>query len=95
MAKHGTLVNIPKWSKGVQRSPKGSKMVNLDVFDHLGPCWARLDPFGPFQTKNDFLLKSASAKHYFVLVGRQIGFCLKWPKSVQMDPKGSQIVKNI
>ena len=25
--------------------PKGSKMVNLDVFDHLGPFWASLDPF--------------------------------------------------
>ena len=70
-------------------------MVNLDVFDHLGLIRARLDPFGPFLTKNDFLLKSASAKHYFVLVGRQIDFCLKWPISVQMDPKGSQIVKNI
>ena len=32
-------------------TPKGSEMVNPDVFDHLGPFWARLDPFGPFQTK--------------------------------------------
>ena len=85
MAKHGRLVNIPKWSE----------MVNLVVFDHLGPFWARLDPFGPFQTKNDFLLKSTSAKPYFVLKGQQIDFCLKWSKSVQMGPKGSQIVKNI
>ena len=61
--------------------PKGSKMVNLDVCDHLGPFWARQDPFGPFQTKNDFLLKSTSAKHFFVLMGQQIDFCLKWPKS--------------
>ena len=75
--------------------PIGSEMVNQDNNDHLGPFWARLNPFGPFQTKNDFLLKSASAKHYFVLMGRQIDFCLKWSKSVQMDPKGSQIVKNI
>ena len=70
-------------------------MVNLDVFDHLGPFWARVDPFGPFQTKNDFLLKNTSAKRYFVLLEQQIDFCLKWSKSVQMDPKGSQIVKNI
>ena len=27
MVKHGRLVNISKWSE----------MVNLDVFDHLGP----------------------------------------------------------
>ena len=44
-----------------QRGPKGSKMVNLSVFDHLGPFWAHLDPFGPFQTKIDFLLRSTSA----------------------------------
>ena len=42
-------------SKGVQKGPKGSKMVNLSVFDHLGPFWAHLDPFGPFQTKMNFL----------------------------------------
>ena len=36
-----------------QSGPKGSKMVNLDVFDHSGPFWARLDPYGPLETKND------------------------------------------
>ena len=55
MAKHGRLVNVPKWSKRVQKGPKGSKMANLSVFDHLGPFWAHLDPFGPFQTKMNFL----------------------------------------
>ena len=58
-ARHGRLVNIPKWSE----------MVNLVVFDHLGPFWAHLDPFGRFQTKNYFLLKSTSVKPYFVLLG--------------------------
>ena len=29
-------------------------MANLSVFDHLGPFWAALEPFGPFQTKVDF-----------------------------------------
>ena len=48
MAKHGSLVNIPKWFKMVE-------MVNLYVFDHLGPFWAHMDPFGPFQTKMIFL----------------------------------------
>ena len=52
MAKHGRLVIVPK----VQKGPKGTKMANLSVFDHLGPFWAHLDPFGPFQTKIDFLL---------------------------------------
>ena len=45
-----------------QSGPKGSEMVNLDVFDHLGPFWAPLNPFGPIQTEKDFLLKSTSAK---------------------------------
>ena len=38
-----------------QKGPKGSKMANLSVFDHLGPFWVHLDPFGPFQTKMNFL----------------------------------------
>ena len=76
-----------------QSGPKGSEMVNLDVFDHLGLFRARLDPFGPFQTKNNFLLKSTSAKPYFVLMGQQIDFCLKWSKSVQIGSKGSNLSK--
>ena len=71
-------------------TPKGSEMVNLDVFDHLEPFWVGVDPIGPFQTRDDFFLKSTSAKPYFVLMGQQIDFCLKW-----IGPKGSQIVKNI
>merc|ERR1712112_272309 len=82
-------------SKVVQKGPKGSKMVNLSVFDHLGPFWAPLDPFGPFQTKIDFLLRSTSAKPNFVHLGQKNHFCLKWSKRVQMGPKGSQMVKNI
>ena len=30
-------------------------MANLDVFDNLGPFWALLDTFGPFQTKINLL----------------------------------------
>ena len=30
-------------------------MLNLDVFDILGPFWAHLDTFGSFQTKTNFL----------------------------------------
>ena len=35
--------------------PKGSEMVNLDVFDNFEPFWAHLDTFGPFQTKINLL----------------------------------------
>ena len=52
MAKHSRLVNLPKWSKGVQ---KGSKMINLDVFDKLGLFQTHLDTFGPFRTKINLL----------------------------------------
>ena len=51
-------------SKVVPKGPKGTKMVNRSVFDYLGPFWAHLDPFGPFQTKIDILLQSTSAKPY-------------------------------
>ena len=37
MAEHGRPVNVPKWSK---KGPKGTKMVDPSVFDHLGPFWA-------------------------------------------------------
>ena len=49
-----------KWSNMAglstfQSGPKETKMANLSVFDHLGPFWAHLDPFGPFQTKMIFM----------------------------------------
>ena len=56
----------------LQSGPKGTKMVNLSVFDHLGPFWAHLDPFEPFQTRIDILLRSTSAKPYFVHLGQKI-----------------------
>ena len=73
-AKHGRLVNAPKWSKRVQKGSKGTKMVNLSIFDHLGPFWSHLDPFGPFQTRIDILLRSTSVKPYFVHLGQKIIF---------------------
>ena len=69
-------------------------MANLSVFDYLGPFWAYLDPFGPFQTKIDSLLQSTSAKPYFVHLGQKNHFYLKWSKRVQMGPEGYQMVKN-
>ena len=41
--------------KVFQKGPKGTKMANLSVFDHLGPFWAHLAPFGPSQTRIDIL----------------------------------------
>ena len=53
--KNGQTWQARQHSKVVQRGPKGSKMVNLDAFDNLGPFWAHLDPFGQFQTKINLL----------------------------------------
>ena len=71
-------------SKVVPKGPKGTKMVNRSVFDYLGPFWAYLDPFGPFQTKSYFLLRGTSSKPYFVHSGQKVHFCMKWFKRVQM-----------
>ena len=85
--------NGQKWqacqrSKVVQKGLKGTKRVNLSLFDHLGPFWAQLDPYGPFQTRIDILLCCTSAKPHFVHLGQKNHFCLKWSKRVQIDPKG-------
>ena len=64
-------------------------MVSPSVFDHLVSVWAHLEPFGPFQTKNVFLLLNTSVKPYFVDLGQKNHYCLKWPK------KGSQMVKTL
>ena len=56
--KNGQTRQACQHCKVVQRGPKGSKMVNLDVLDHLGPFWARLDPFEQFQTKISFCSKA-------------------------------------
>ena len=40
-------------------------------------------------TRIDILLRSTSAKPYFVHLGQTIHFCLKWSERIQMGPKGS------
>ena len=76
--KNGQTWQACQHSKGVQNgqircfSPFGT-LLGLS-----GPCWF----VEPFQAKNDFLLKSTSAQPYFVLIGQQIDFWLKWPSSV-------------
>ena len=85
--KKGQTWQACQHSKVVQKGPKGTKMVNLNVFDHKEPFWAHLDPFGPFQTRIDILLRSTSANPYFVHLGQKNHFCPKWSKRVQMGPK--------
>ena len=81
-------------SKVAQKGPKGTKMVNLSVFDHLGPFWAHLDPFGPFQTKMKFLPQIDKVGFGGGASEQKINFCLKWSKRVQRGSKGSQMIKN-
>ena len=51
-------------SKVVQKGPKGTKMVNLSVFDHFGPI---LGPSGPVWTisdKNDFFAQNGQGRDW-------------------------------
>ena len=48
--KKGQIWQACQHSKVVQKGPKGTKMVNLSVFDHLGPIFG---PSGPFRTISD------------------------------------------
>ena len=76
----------------LQRGPKGTKMVNLSLFDHLGTL---LGPFGPFWTisdKNDFfapngqnrvLQRCFRAKYQFLF------------EMVQKGPDGPKRVPNV
>ena len=68
-------------------------MINPSVFDHLGPFWAHLDPFGLFQTKSNFLPQVDKVGFGGGASEQKIIFCWKWSKGVQMGPKGSQMVK--
>ena len=79
-------------SKVVQKGPKGSKMVNLSVFDHLGPFWAHLDPFGPFQTKMNFLPQMGVAE---VLRSKKSIFVWNGPKGSRWAQKGPKWSKTL
>ena len=76
------ILETSSWLQNLPTLCKGSR-----VFDHEEPFWAHLDPFGPFQTRIDILLRSTSANPYFVHLGQKNHFCLKWSKRVQMGPK--------
>ena len=60
--KYGQTWQACQHSKVVQKGPKGTKMVNLNVFDHLGPI---LGPSGPFWTildNNDFFAPNGQSR---------------------------------
>ena len=90
--KKGQTWQACQHSKAVQKGPKGTKMVNLNVFDHLGPI---LGPSGPFWTildKNDFfapngqnrvLQRCFRAKYQFLF------------EMVQKGPDGPKRVPNV
>ena len=92
--KKGQTWQACQHSKAVQKGPKGTKMVNLNVFDHLGPI---LGPSGPFWTildKNDFFAPNEQSRGCRGASEHNINSCLKRSKRVKMGPKGFLMVKN-
>ena len=69
IAKHGRLVNVPKWST----------QVFLTIWD---PFWAHLDSFGPFQTKMNFWSKMDKEGFGGGASEQKINFCLICSKRV-------------
>ena len=78
-----------------QVRPKGSEMVNLDVFDNFGPFWVHLDTFGLFQTEINLLPNEDRVGFGGGAFKQKIIFRSKWSKRVQTGPRGSQMIKNI
>ena len=74
--KKGQTWQACQHSKVVQKGPKGTKMVNLNVFDHLGPI---LGPSGPFWTildKNDFFAPNGQSRGWQRCFGAKYQFLL-------------------
>ena len=66
------------------------------ILDQKWPNMAGLSTFqsGPKGSKR---VQNCQPKCFWTFgthLGQKIHFCLKWPKRVQMGPKGSQMVKN-
>ena len=57
--------------------PKVSKMVNLDVFDNLGPFWT-------ISGKNQFVAPRDLGE---MLLSKKVFYCLKWSKKGPHGPK--------
>ena len=47
-------------------------MVNVDVFDHLGPIWARVDPLDHFEQKMIFGSKAPPPNPTLSLWGNKL-----------------------
>ena len=76
----------------LQRGPKGTKMVNISLFDHLGP---RLGPSGPFWTisdKNDFFAPNGQNRVLQRCFGAKYQFLFEM---VQKGPDGPKRVPNV
>ena len=74
-------------SKVVQKGPKGTKMVNLNVFDHLGSI---LGPSGPFWTildNNDFFAPNGQRKVWQRCLGAKNKFSFEIVQKVPGGPK--------
>ena len=90
--KNGQTWQACQRSKVVQRGPKGTKMVNLSLFDHLGP---RLGPSGPFWTisdKNDFFAPNGQNRVLQRCFGAKYQFLFEM---VQKGPNGPKRVPNV
>ena len=75
----------------LQGGPKGTKMVNLSVFDHLGPL---LGPSGLFWTisdKNDFFAPNGQSRGWQRCFGAKYQFLFEM---VQKGPDGPKRVPN-
>ena len=91
--------NGPFWTKSgqtwqacqrsgvVQKGPKGTKMANWSVFYHLEPFWARLDPFGPFQTKMFFFAPNGQSRVWRRCFGAKNHFLFKMVQKAPDGPK--------
>ena len=64
--------------KVVQRDPKGSKMINIDVFDNVEPFWTYLDTFRHLQTKINLLPQKDKVGFGGGAFEQKIIFRLKW-----------------
>ena len=86
MAKHGRLVNAPKWPK---RDQNGQPKYFWTFGTLLGPS----GPFWTISDKNQFVAQKDKEGFGDSAFEQKIIFRLKWSKRVQTGPKGSQMVK--
>ena len=69
-----------------QKGPKWTKMVNLSVFDHLGPFLAHLDPLVHFR-QNDFFAPNGQSRGWQRCFGAKYQFLFETVQKGQDGPK--------